>query len=276
MAVNLKRNKCMSTKKFVATNNSSKFSYIIRLISLFVIIIVGGFGKSFIRYYESNIWFGNPFTSTDKHNNQNLITLHAIQGIIWTISASIQVLLGSLYKYKQYHKFIGKYVFPINIILFLSSAFFILFYEFMDKTVHPTSIHLNVGAGLFILTWTVLGYYYIFINKQIEKHQDCMIATFIASFVPGLYRLLRYIFQLFYWLFISTNICDDVNVFPYIFCTGIMMAIVSRFILRKRLNFDNLHNLLYVSGYVVTLIYPILTMDINFNPCRHINIDHKL
>lgn len=264
-------------------NNVYKLSILISF------IIFGGFVLSMIRYFETDLWFSNPLSYSTQHQNQSLITIHAIQAVIWTVTASIQLILGSYLTrsstisksnfQNKLHRFIGKFILPINILLFLGSAALILLNEYIDgNTVHPTSIHLNIGACLFILLWSTLGFYYIFIDKQIDKHQDCMIATFIASSVSGLYRLVRYLFFIIYWLFISIdgNICDDVNVLPYIIVTGIFMAILSIFVLRNRLNWNNIHNVLYVAGYSVTLIYPLLTMDISFNPCHSINIDYRL
>merc|ERR1712154_372636 len=110
------------------------------------------------------------------------------------------------------------------------------------------------------------GFYYVF-NQEIVKHKDCMISMFIGSSVSALYRAVRYIFQMIYWIFISNDVCDDVNVLPYIMITGVLMAVSSTFILRDRLNLNNIHNVLYVSGYSVTFFYPLLTMDMSFNPC---------
>ena len=158
--------------------------FVMKLTLLIFSIISAGFGLSFIRYYDTNLWFANPFQPNNPHKNQSLITFHAIQAVIWTLSASIQISFGSFLKSEKrnsfkanVHRLIGKYILPINIFMFLGSAFLILFYELIDgKTVHPTSLFLNFGACVFILTWSAFGFYYILIRKQIDKHKlqsDC-------------------------------------------------------------------------------------------------------
>eukprot|EP01083_Nonionella_stella_P269178 910487_1 len=101
---------------FISTNPHS-IGCITTITILIASIITAGFALSFVRYHQSGTWFGNAFLSIQKHNNQYLITLHAIQGVIWTVTSSIQVLLGwyskserLYFRRKQLHKFIGKYI----------------------------------------------------------------------------------------------------------------------------------------------------------------------
>merc|ERR1712083_809405 len=94
------------------------------------------------------------------------------------------------------------------------------------------------------------------------------VAVFIASSVSGLFRVIRYLFQIGFE-------CDDANVFPYIIISGMIMDSVSLFVFRNRLDWHNIHNVFYVGGYAVTLAYPLMTMDINMDPCAAVNVGHR-
>ena len=100
-----------------------------------------------------------------------------------------------------------------------------------------------------------------------------MIAVFLSTFVPGLLRIVRYVFQLSYYV-VHGQFCEDVNPYPYLMIMGVIFLLTFTITLgmRNRLTRSEPHNLVFLLGSLSVLVFPTLTMEMNWNPCAFINL----
>eukprot|EP01084_Bolivina_argentea_P104835 187703_1 len=248
---------------------------ILGLLTLFGISIA--FLPSVYRFVEQGIWLSNPVPGTVKHPEQEVLSSHAISAMVWSIMCTIQVISGSFmvnhdqqWFGRRFHIYVGRYIWPLLMLAFLMTALWILFYESSENRIHISIIILNVMSCFMIVFWAALGYYFVY-TKQYQRHKDCMICVFVAAFVPGLLRLVRYVFQLVYYMK-HNEYCVDVNPLPYLLIMAMLFLLIIVVSLRKRLTRSEPHNLLFTCGILLPIIFPMLTMTDDFNPCHWVNV----
>ena len=258
---------------------SIEYNRSIRILGIIASIgIIMAFSPSVYRFIEQGKWLSNPIAGTVEHPAQTVLSYHSLSALFWTLLCTLQVTLGSFITNsgqtwfgRKFHILMGRYILPFIILFMNITALMILFDETSKKRLHISITILNVQAVVFIISWSCLGYYYIF-KKQYLKHKDCMISVFLSTFVPGLYRLVRYPFQIIYYI-IYSEYCLDVNKFAYLIIAHIIVILLCGITMgnRKRLTLKQPHNLIFFGGLCFGLFLSVFTMKDDFNPCHVVN-----
>eukprot|EP01084_Bolivina_argentea_P318241 551859_1 len=265
-----------------AVNVSKKYNKKLRILGIVsFVIIIFGFSLPFFRFLQRGKWFSSPINFAVKHpsDTQNLLTIHALSAVLYTFLGITQIIFGTLimdhdknWLGLKYHRFCGKYILPILILSVNITALIILFDESSQHRIHLSNIILNICACFFILIWSFLAYYFILKkNKEYLRHKDCAISIFIICFIPALFRLIRYLFQFIYYVKYG-YFCADYNSLPYLMITSIISFILILFGFKNRIKKSEPHNILFIIGFVISSIFPLLTMKFNLNPCAQVNL----
>lgn len=260
----------------------SNYNSSLRILGISIAIgVVLAFCPSIYRFLDDGEWLNNPIPGEIPHPSQDVLSGHVLSALFWTILCTLQVVLGSILSIKgsqwfgkKLHRFMGRYILPPVILATLITALMILFNESSEGRVHPTFVILEVQACFMITIWAGLGYYFVF-TKQYLRHKDCMIAVFLSTFDPALVRLARCTFQLSYYA-VHSEFCLDVNAYPYIMVMAIVFVGTFAVLMatRGRLSRKEPHNVLFLIGSLWVLIFPCISMDVNWDPCAFVNLPH--
>lgn len=225
----------------------------------------------------------NPIRATEIQPTQRIVSVHAMYALFWAVLCTVQVVLGTMMSQNKaswmgrtIHIAMGRYVLPLLILALNGSVLIILFDGPSRANLHSTTHFINTQAAIFITAWSAMGYYFAF-TKQYQRHKDCMMAVLIITIGPATLRTLRWTFQTSHYLIYST-FAEDVNFFPYIMATNtvLSLAIFGMLINNDRLSRDQPQNIMLMIGSLGVVMYPMLTMVIDFNPCHRVNLPDAL
>ena len=108
----------------------------------------------------------------------------------------------------------------IGMLVGVGSATLILIEEASSGGFHTITYLLHLQTVVFITIWTGMGYYF-FVTGNLRRQRECMNTVLLSTFIPGMFRIMLYSFQYWYYLRYG-ELYDDGDIVPYLITMAIM------------------------------------------------------